>query len=238
MPYADKSKYVLASKAIPEIARCYFDGDTDKAADDALLAAQDGELRIYSDESVWGETTPFNHIDKDVWYRSSIHWSGRRRLYLRRADLLKIYPDLWKPATSAVPPEPAIEDRGDDDNAAAPQETAPTPQENDERPEYTPPSDRAVESDEAPELPDTITDGVNSKVEGKAKAKRAYSKAKARRWYTKRKKEWPPDQKPPSRKEDIRAAKNECDEAVTYRFISKLRNELAPEWTAKGRPSS
>jgi hypothetical protein len=139
MPYADKSKYVLASKTIPEIARCYFDGDTDKAADDALLAAQDGELRIYSDESVWGETTPFNHIDKDVWYRSSIDWSGRRRLYLRRADLLKIYPDLWKPATSAVPPEPAIEDRGDDDNAAAPQETAPTPQENDERPEDTPP---------------------------------------------------------------------------------------------------
>ncbi len=105
MPYADKSRYVLASKAIPEIARCYFDGDTDKAADDALLAAQDGELRISSDESIWGGATPFHQIDKDIWYRNSINWSGSWRLYFRRADLLKIYPDLWKPATSAVPPK-------------------------------------------------------------------------------------------------------------------------------------
>ena len=98
------------------------------------------------------------------------------------------------------------------------------------------PSDRTVESDEAPELQDTTTSGVNSKVGGKAKG--GFSKAKVRRWYTKRVKTWPPDQRPPSREDDIRAAKDEFD-GVTDRAIRKLREEIAPAaWKEQGRPKA
>ena len=87
------------------------------------------------------------------------------------------------------------------------------------------------------EQPDTATGGVNSKVEGKAKG--AFSKAKVRRWYTKRVKEWPPDQRPPSRDEDIREAKDKFGDAVTHEFIRGLRAELAPgAWKEQRRPKA
>ncbi len=90
MPYADVSKYVLASEAIPEIARCYFGGDTSKAESDARIAAQEGALPVFRD-------TPFLHINRERWYNDQIHWSSTLDpLYFPRADLLKIYPDLWR----------------------------------------------------------------------------------------------------------------------------------------------
>ncbi len=90
MPYADASQYVLASEAIPEIARCYFGGDTSKAESDAQIAAQEGELPVFRD-------TPFLHINRERWYHDHIHWSSIfDPLYFPRADLLKIYPDLWR----------------------------------------------------------------------------------------------------------------------------------------------
>ncbi len=97
------------------------------------------------------------------------------------------------------------------------------------------PATTVEQGETGPTPPDTATGGVNSKVEGKAK--RTFSKSKVRDWYTKRVKEWPPDERPPSRDEDIRAAKEEFD--VTEMFIRDLRNELAPtEWTSKRRPKA
>ncbi len=90
MPYADVSQYVLASVAIPEIARCYFGGDTNKAESDARIAAQEGALPVFRD-------TPFLHINRERWHNDHIHWSSIfDPLYFPRADLLKIYPDLWR----------------------------------------------------------------------------------------------------------------------------------------------
>ncbi len=90
MPYADISQYVLASEAIPEIARCYFGGDTSKAESDARIAAQEGALPVFRD-------TPFLHINRDRWYHDHIPWSSIfDPHYFPRADLLKIYPDLWQ----------------------------------------------------------------------------------------------------------------------------------------------
>ncbi len=90
MPYADVSQYVLASVAIPEIARCYFGGDTNKAESDARIAAQEGALPVFRD-------TPFLHINRERWHHDHIHWSSIfDPLYFPRADLLKIYPDLWR----------------------------------------------------------------------------------------------------------------------------------------------
>ena len=89
----------------------------------------------------------------------------------------------------------------------------------------------------AAEPPGTTAGGVDSTVE--RRAKRTFSKAKVRRWYTKRVKEWPPDQRPPSRDGDIREAKDKFGEAVTHKFIRDLRAEIAPtEWTAKRRPKA
>ena len=90
LPYADVSQYVLASEAIPEIARCYFGGDTNKAESDARIAAQDGALPVF-------RGTPFLHINRDRWHHDHINWSSIvDPLYFPRADLLKIYPDLWR----------------------------------------------------------------------------------------------------------------------------------------------
>ncbi len=90
MPYADVSQYVLASEAIPEIARCYFGGDTNKASDDARIAAQEGALHVFLDG-------PFRPIRQDRWYHDHLHWSSiYEPLYFPRADLLKIYPNLWR----------------------------------------------------------------------------------------------------------------------------------------------
>ncbi len=90
LPYADVSQYVLASEAIPEIARCYFCGDTNKAESDARIAAQDGALPVF-------RGTPFLPINRDRWHHDHIHWSSIiDPLYFSRADLLKIYPDLWR----------------------------------------------------------------------------------------------------------------------------------------------
>jgi hypothetical protein len=102
VPYRENSLYVLANEAIPEIARRYFNGDTYDAKEDVRTAAQDRALSIFSDSSIWGEPTPFHRIDSDVWYRDTINWAGRRRLYFQRADLLKIYPGLWSDTTPAT----------------------------------------------------------------------------------------------------------------------------------------
>ena len=91
MPYADVSQYVLASEAIPEIARCYFGGDTSKAESDARIAAQEGALPVFLGSLF------LQYIRRDRWYHDHIHWSSiNEPLYFPRADLLKIYPDLWR----------------------------------------------------------------------------------------------------------------------------------------------
>ncbi len=89
MPYADVSQYVLASEAIPEIARCYFGGDTSKAESDARIAAQEGALPVFLGS--------LQYIRQDRWHHDHIHWSSiYEPLYFLRAALLKIYPDLWR----------------------------------------------------------------------------------------------------------------------------------------------
>ncbi len=91
MPYADVSQYILASEAIPEIARCYFGGDTSKAESDARIAAQEGALPVFLG-SVF-----LQYISRDRWYTDYIPWSSKYEpYYFPRADLLKIYPDLWR----------------------------------------------------------------------------------------------------------------------------------------------
>ena len=62
--------------------------------------------------------------------------------------------------------------------------------------------------------------------------------ALVRKWYQKRADEWPKDQKHPSCKQDVAAAKMEFlgKKGVTKRLIESIRGELAPEeWVLPGR---
>ena len=112
MPYADVSQYVLASEAIPEIARCYFGGDTSKAESDARIAAREGALPVLLGS--------LQYIRQDRWHHDYINWSSiYEPLYFPRADLLKIYPDLWRSLQSP--------DSGTAQSDAAPAEAAPPP---------------------------------------------------------------------------------------------------------------
>ena len=65
--------------------------------------------------------------------------------------------------------------------------------------------------------------------------KRRFSEAAVRKWYINRVENWPVDETPPSREEDVAAAKSEF-EGVTHSCIRKQRNKYAPpSWTAQGK---
>lgn len=100
MPYRENSLYVTLREAIDEIARVYYPTDHVEAADDFTQACKDGKLKALFEVS---------HQEVGGWEwrqeHQSVHSSN---LIVRRADLLVIYPDLWK----ELPPKTANPAKG------------------------------------------------------------------------------------------------------------------------------
>ncbi len=97
MPYRENSLYVTLEEAVDEIARVYYPTNHYEAADDFTQACKDGKLKALLEA---------NHQEVDGWEWRQGHQSVHScNLVVRRADLLVIYPDLWKelPPNTANP---------------------------------------------------------------------------------------------------------------------------------------
>ena len=92
MPYRENSLYVTLEEAVDEIARVYYPTNHYEAADDFTQACKDGKLKTLFEAS---------HQEVGGWEWRQGHQSVHScNLIVRRADLLVIYPDLWKELSS------------------------------------------------------------------------------------------------------------------------------------------
>jgi hypothetical protein len=76
----------------------------------------------------------------------------------------------------------------------------------------------------------------NSSARSRALPLRRLASKPFRKWYADRVKEFDRAGKQPSRENDYRDAMKQFGESVTHARIRRLRNELAPHWTKRGRP--